>query len=81
MCEQIAKGYSKVGVDQLVFGVPGDSVSHEEAIECLEVFGKHVIPEFDKDPVHSTTRYRENAVAKYGPFEHEPAHIKTIYTP
>ncbi|HZQ84403.1 MAG TPA: LLM class flavin-dependent oxidoreductase [Acidimicrobiales bacterium] len=81
VCEQIAKGYSKVGVDQLVFGVPGDAVSHEEALECIEVFGKHVIPEFDKDPVHSTTRYRENAKPKYGPFEHEPAHITTIYNP
>ena len=36
----------------------------------LEVFGQKVIPEFDKDPVHSTTRYRETAVPKYPMFNH-----------
>ena len=25
----------------------------------METFGKHVLPQFDKDPVHSTTRQRE----------------------
>jgi hypothetical protein len=24
----------------------------------VETFGAHVLPEFDKDPVHSTTRQR-----------------------
>jgi hypothetical protein len=27
----------------------------------MELFGREVIPQFDKDPVHSTTRYREAA--------------------
>jgi hypothetical protein len=31
----------------------------------LELFGTKVIPEFDKDPVHSTTRYRQSAKRKY----------------
>ena len=79
VCEQIAKGYAKVGVDQLVFGVPGDVVSQDEALECLEVFGKHVIPEFDKDPVHSTTHYRENAKPKYQRWSSEPPSIRTIH--
>ncbi len=60
VCEQI-KAYEKTGVDQLVFGVP-NHLNKEETIECLEMFGKHVIPAFDKDPVHSTTHYR-NSVA------------------
>jgi len=51
----------------------------DEAIENLEVFGKHVIPEFDKDPVHRTTRMRETAVPKYKPFNSEPAVIETVY--
>ena len=55
VCEQISKSYVRAGVDQLVFGMPGDDLSHEEALECIEVFGKQVIPEFDKDSVHSTT--------------------------
>jgi hypothetical protein len=27
----------------------------------MELFGREVIPQFDKDPVHSTTRYRTEA--------------------
>jgi len=27
--------------------------------------GRHVIPEFDTDPEHSTTRYRRSAVARH----------------
>jgi len=61
---QLAR-YEEVGCDQLVFGLPSDSVSHEEVLEMLEVFGTGVIPEFDKDPVHSTTRYRATATPKY----------------
>ena len=49
--------YERCGVDQLAFGVPGD-LEHDEAMECIELFGKHVIGEFDKDPVHRTTRQR-----------------------
>jgi alkanesulfonate monooxygenase SsuD/methylene tetrahydromethanopterin reductase-like flavin-dependent oxidoreductase (luciferase family) len=79
VAEQV-QAYSRVGVDQLVFGMPTDTLSHEEALECLEVFGKQVIPEFDRDPVHSTTRYRQSAVPRYGPFEREPPTIETIYT-
>ena len=59
VCEQL-RAYEKVGCDQLVFGFP-HSFSKEESLECIELFGKEVIPEFDKDPVHSTTRYRAQA--------------------
>ncbi len=79
VCEQLEKSYARVGVDQLVFGMPGDDKSHDEAIECLELFGSKVIPEFDGDPVHSTTRYREKASPRWGPFEHEPPAVSTIY--
>ena len=54
------ENYSKVGSDQLVFGYPAD-MPIDEALESIETFGKHVIPHFDKDPKHSTTRYREAA--------------------
>ena len=30
----------------------------------MELFGKEVLPQFDKDPVHSTTRYREAAATQ-----------------
>ncbi len=31
----------------------------EIAIEAVETFGRTVLPVYDKDPVHSTTRQRE----------------------
>jgi hypothetical protein len=37
----------------------------EEVHEMLELFGTKVIPEYDKDPVHSTTRYRQTARRKF----------------
>jgi hypothetical protein len=67
VAEQLAR-YQDVGADQLVFGIPSDSVAHEEVLEMLEVFGTKVIPEFDKDPIHSTTRYRATAQPKYPEF-------------
>lgn len=62
VCEQL-KAYERTGVDQVAFGVP-NNLSHEDALECIELFGTRVIPEFDKDPVHSTTRYRDTALGK-----------------
>jgi len=67
VAEQVAK-YQTVGCDQLVFGLPSDSVTEDEVYEMLELFGTKVIPQFDSDPVHSTTRYREKAVRKYPDF-------------
>jgi alkanesulfonate monooxygenase SsuD/methylene tetrahydromethanopterin reductase-like flavin-dependent oxidoreductase (luciferase family) len=62
VCEQLA-AYERTGVDQVAFGFP-NNLSHDDALECIELFGTRVIPEFDKDPVHSTTRYRDAALGK-----------------
>jgi len=62
VCQQL-KAYERTGVDQVAFGFPAD-LTHDEAAECIELFGKCVIPEFDHDPVHSTTRYREAALTR-----------------
>ncbi len=67
--EQIAR-YQDVGCDQLVFGIPNEGFEHEEVLEMIELFGSKVIPEFDKDPVHSTTRFREKATVKHPEFGH-----------
>ena len=61
------KRYADAGADQLVFGMLSTTMPIETAIEATETFGKHIIPEFDKDKVHSTTRQREAFVAKRGP--------------
>ncbi|MEI2651383.1 MAG: LLM class flavin-dependent oxidoreductase [Microthrixaceae bacterium] len=67
--EQIAK-YQEVGCDQLVFGIPNEGFEHDEVIEMIELFGTKVIPNYDGDPEHSTTRYRRNAKRKYPDFAH-----------
>jgi alkanesulfonate monooxygenase SsuD/methylene tetrahydromethanopterin reductase-like flavin-dependent oxidoreductase (luciferase family) len=64
-CAEQLRGYAEVGCDQLVFGTPID-MSWEDARHCLQVFGDEVIPRFDTDPVHSTTRYRDDAAARLG---------------
>ena len=67
VAEQVTK-YQTVGCDQLVFGLPSDSLMEDEVHEMLEVFGSKVIPQFDPDPIHSTTRYRQTAQRKYKDF-------------
>jgi alkanesulfonate monooxygenase SsuD/methylene tetrahydromethanopterin reductase-like flavin-dependent oxidoreductase (luciferase family) len=62
--------YSKVGCDQLVFGLPIESMHPDEVYEMLEIFGDKVIPEHDKNPEHSTTVYRRNAVRKFPEFQY-----------
>jgi alkanesulfonate monooxygenase SsuD/methylene tetrahydromethanopterin reductase-like flavin-dependent oxidoreductase (luciferase family) len=57
------KKYEDAGVDQVVFGLLSSSLSRADAVETIETFGKHVLPQFDKDPVHRTTRQREAAVS------------------
>ncbi len=77
--EQIA-AYQTVGCDQLVFGIP-NALYHEEVLEMIELFGQKVIPEFDKDPIHSTTRYREGAVSKYPEFGHPVPDVNVSVLP
>jgi hypothetical protein len=39
-------------------------MSHEHAMETIALFGEQVIPKLDKDPVHRTTRFRQEAAAQ-----------------
>jgi alkanesulfonate monooxygenase SsuD/methylene tetrahydromethanopterin reductase-like flavin-dependent oxidoreductase (luciferase family) len=67
VCEQL-KAYQDVGCDQVAFGVPDEGFQHDEVLEMIEIFGNEVIPEFDRDPQHSTTRYRRSAQRRYPDF-------------
>lgn len=58
------ENYVRIGADQVAFGTFATDVSLEHAIESFECFGKHVIPNYDKDPVHSTTRQRDAQLGK-----------------
>ena len=67
--EQIGK-YQEVGCDQLVFGIPNEGFEHDEVLEMIELFGSKVIPQFDTDPVHRTSKFRATAQRKYPDFAH-----------
>ena len=53
--------YVGIGCDQVVFGLPFE-LPHEDALSCIRLYGEHVIPKFDQDPVHRSTRCREGTL-------------------
>src|SRR4029453_3908006 len=58
--------YADVGCDQIIFGVLAWAQPQEVARRSVELFGQHVIPRFDRDPVHRTVRMRERAAGGNG---------------
>lgn len=52
--------WEKVGVDGVLVSLPSN---HYAAMETIELLGRHVIPEIDKDRAHRTDRFR-GAAAK-----------------
>lgn len=60
-CAGVVQSYVDVGADQLVLSPLCNDMDEQTAIQSFELFGKEVIPKYDLDPVHSTTRYREAA--------------------
>jgi len=58
-CANAIRKWEDIGADQLCFSPTTNNLSSEFVIESMELFGKEVLPQFDKDPVHSTTKYRE----------------------
>ncbi len=57
-CSAAVQKYADIGADQIIFGVLNNTLPVDVAVESMETFGGEVIPRFDKDPVHSTTRQR-----------------------
>jgi alkanesulfonate monooxygenase SsuD/methylene tetrahydromethanopterin reductase-like flavin-dependent oxidoreductase (luciferase family) len=60
-CAKAVQRWADIGVDQLTFSPTTNILPTDQVVASLELFGKEVIPQFDKDPVHSTTRYRQGA--------------------
>jgi alkanesulfonate monooxygenase SsuD/methylene tetrahydromethanopterin reductase-like flavin-dependent oxidoreductase (luciferase family) len=54
--------YEDIGCDQIVFSPLSTTMGYERAVSSLELFAKEVLPKFDKDPVHRSTRMREAAL-------------------
>ena len=65
-CAKAVQKFADVGCDQIIFGILASTQPQEVALHTAELFGREVIPRFDKDPVHSTTRMREAARRRAG---------------
>jgi len=63
-CRKTIETYVGIGADQLTFGMLSTTMPIDIAVEAVETFGAHVLPEFDTDPVHSTTRQRLAQLAR-----------------
>ena len=60
---EVIKVYETVGADQVIFAPLTMVLDQQYVLRSIELFGKRVIPTFDRDPVHRTTRQREAALA------------------
>jgi alkanesulfonate monooxygenase SsuD/methylene tetrahydromethanopterin reductase-like flavin-dependent oxidoreductase (luciferase family) len=55
---KVVQTFEDVGADQMTFGMLSQETPIDIVIEATELFGREVIPRFDKDPEHRTTRLR-----------------------
>jgi len=65
-CAQGLQRWVDVGVDQIIMGPSGSTYPHELLERAIKLFGDEVIPRFDRDPEHSTSRFRRTAAARLG---------------
>ncbi|HEY5012014.1 MAG TPA: LLM class flavin-dependent oxidoreductase [Acidimicrobiia bacterium] len=65
-CAEAIQKWEDIGVDQLIMGPSGSVFPHDLLEHTVKLFGDEVIPRFDKDPEHSTSRYRREAAARLG---------------
>jgi alkanesulfonate monooxygenase SsuD/methylene tetrahydromethanopterin reductase-like flavin-dependent oxidoreductase (luciferase family) len=63
-CARGVQRWADVGFDQITFSPTTNTLETDVVVASMELFGREVIPQFDKDPVHSTARYREAAAAR-----------------
>jgi alkanesulfonate monooxygenase SsuD/methylene tetrahydromethanopterin reductase-like flavin-dependent oxidoreductase (luciferase family) len=61
-CANCVQKYADAGADQLTFGMLSSTLPIDIVVEAVETFGREVIPRFDKDPMHSTQRQREEQI-------------------
>jgi alkanesulfonate monooxygenase SsuD/methylene tetrahydromethanopterin reductase-like flavin-dependent oxidoreductase (luciferase family) len=58
---EVIRMYEAIGVDQLIYAPLTLTLDQKYVLDSIETFGRDVLPLFDRDPVHSTTRQREAA--------------------
>ncbi|MDQ1519773.1 MAG: hypothetical protein QOI55_846 [Actinomycetota bacterium] len=65
-CAEALQKWVDIGVDQLIMGPSGSVYPHELLERTVKLFGDEVIPRFDTDPEHSTSRFRREAAERLG---------------
>jgi alkanesulfonate monooxygenase SsuD/methylene tetrahydromethanopterin reductase-like flavin-dependent oxidoreductase (luciferase family) len=65
-CADALQKWVDIGVDQLIMGPSGSVYPHELLERTVKLFGDEVIPRFDTDPEHSTSRFRREAAERLG---------------
>jgi alkanesulfonate monooxygenase SsuD/methylene tetrahydromethanopterin reductase-like flavin-dependent oxidoreductase (luciferase family) len=60
-CARSVERWAEIGADQLCFSPTTNNMSEEAVVASMELFGREVIPRFDTDPVHRSTRMRQAA--------------------
>jgi alkanesulfonate monooxygenase SsuD/methylene tetrahydromethanopterin reductase-like flavin-dependent oxidoreductase (luciferase family) len=58
-CAKAIRRWVDIGADQLCFSPTTNFMPQEQIVSSMELFGKEVLPQFDKDPVHRTTQFRQ----------------------
>jgi alkanesulfonate monooxygenase SsuD/methylene tetrahydromethanopterin reductase-like flavin-dependent oxidoreductase (luciferase family) len=62
-CLAALREFEAIGCDQVLMGPSSTTWPHDLCVESVELFGKQVIPELDRDPEHRTSRFRRQAAA------------------
>ncbi|WP_334142153.1 LLM class flavin-dependent oxidoreductase [Rhabdothermincola sp.] len=62
-CLAALRQFEAIGCDQVLMGPSSTTWPHDLCAESVELFGKQVIPELDRDPEHRTSRFRREAAA------------------
>jgi alkanesulfonate monooxygenase SsuD/methylene tetrahydromethanopterin reductase-like flavin-dependent oxidoreductase (luciferase family) len=65
-CAYGLQKWADIGVDQLIMGPSGSVYPHDLLERSIKLFGDEVIPRFDTDPEHSTSRFRREAAVRLG---------------
>jgi alkanesulfonate monooxygenase SsuD/methylene tetrahydromethanopterin reductase-like flavin-dependent oxidoreductase (luciferase family) len=60
-CAADIEKFTEIGCDQILMGPSSSTWPGAVVDEAIELFGKEVIPQFDSDREHSTSRYRRLA--------------------
>jgi alkanesulfonate monooxygenase SsuD/methylene tetrahydromethanopterin reductase-like flavin-dependent oxidoreductase (luciferase family) len=60
-CAGALATFVDIGCDQVLMGPSSSTWPADVVEEAIELFGKEVIPQFDSDPEHRTSRFRREA--------------------